>query len=107
MWRGSRIICMVNFALKAGSSKQGKAARAKVASNWVDARTLKKANLVISWFHLQALSETFTWKRAAHSPDLPTAGAVAAFVEPMEAVGQVGGKPQQHLVRPAFGQEGV
>lgn len=41
MWRGSRIIRMVKLALKAGSSKQGKAARAKVASNCVEARTLK------------------------------------------------------------------
>lgn len=40
MWRGSRIIFMVKLALKAGSSKQGKAARANVASNCVEARTL-------------------------------------------------------------------
>lgn len=40
MWRGSRIIRMVKLALKAGSSKQGKAARANVASNCVEARTL-------------------------------------------------------------------
>lgn len=31
---------MVKLALKAGSSKQGKAPRANVASNWVDARIL-------------------------------------------------------------------
>lgn len=40
MWRGSRLIRIVKLALKAGSSKQGKAPRAKVASNCVDARTL-------------------------------------------------------------------
>lgn len=40
MWRGSRMMLMVKLALKAGSSKQGKAARAKVASNCVDARNL-------------------------------------------------------------------
>lgn len=42
MWRGSRIIRMVKLALKAGSSKQGKAARANVASNCVEARTLRR-----------------------------------------------------------------
>lgn len=58
MWRGSRTIRMVNFALKAGSSKQGKAARAKVASNWVEASTLKKSKtkLVFGLFHMPALS---------------------------------------------------
>lgn len=40
MWRGSRVIRMVKLALKAGSSKQGKANRAKVASNCVEAMTL-------------------------------------------------------------------
>lgn len=41
MWRGSRMIRMVKLALKAGSSKQGKAPRAKVASNCVDAMALR------------------------------------------------------------------
>lgn len=38
------MILMVKLALKAGSSKQGKAARANVASNCVEARTLGKNN---------------------------------------------------------------
>lgn len=41
------------------------------------------------------------------SPDIPAAGLVAAFVEAMEAIGKVGSKPQQNLVRPASGQQGV
>lgn len=41
------------------------------------------------------------------SPDIPAAGAVAAFVEAMEAIRKVGSKPQQNLVRPASGQQGV
>lgn len=40
-------------------------------------------------------------------PDLPTAGAVAALVETVEAVGQVGRKPQLDFVSPTFGQHRV
>lgn len=50
MWRGSRITRMVKLALKAGSSKQGKAARAKVASNCVDARTLMIVKRLLDYF---------------------------------------------------------
>lgn len=40
-------------------------------------------------------------------PDFPTTSAVAAFVEPMEAVRQVGSKPQLNFILPAFGQHCV
>lgn len=41
------MILIVKLALKAGSSKQGKAARANVASNCVDARTLEKTEQIL------------------------------------------------------------
>lgn len=47
-WRGSRMILIVKLALKAGSSKQGKAARANVASNCVDARPLEKTQQILA-----------------------------------------------------------
>ena len=40
-------------------------------------------------------------------PDLPGAGAVAALVEAVEAVRQVGSKLQLHFVPPSFSQHGV
>lgn len=40
-------------------------------------------------------------------PDLPAARAIAAFVEPVKAVGQVRSEFQLDLVLPAFGQNGV
>lgn len=40
MCLGSRRTRTEKLALKAGSSKQGKAARACVGSNWVDAKAL-------------------------------------------------------------------
>lgn len=42
MYSASRFILIRNLALKAGSSKQGKALRAARGSNWVAAKTLTK-----------------------------------------------------------------
>lgn len=53
------------------------------------------------------ISKTSEGEGAALSPDSPAAGVVAAFVEAVEAVGQVGSEPQQDLVGPASGQRGV
>lgn len=47
--RGSLLIFMEKFALKAGSSKQGKAILAAVGSNWVDARTLSHGKWDKNW----------------------------------------------------------
>lgn len=41
------------------------------------------------------------------SPDFPTPGAVAALVETVEAVRQVGSKPQLNFIPPTFGQHRV
>lgn len=41
------------------------------------------------------------------SPDLPAAGAVAALVEAVEAIGEVGSESENDLVPPASGQHRV
>lgn len=64
-------------------------------------------NIPSSVFHTQEGSQRHLKGRELPSPDSPAAGVVAAFVEPVEAVGQVGSKPQQDLVGPASGQQGV
>ena len=96
--------CFESWLIKTGEGRTSKGGFKLGRRQDSEAR---KTNFGISLFHIQACSRTFPWERAAHSPDLPTAGAVAAFVETMEAVRQVGSKPQQNLVPPTFGQEGV
>lgn len=115
MWRGSRMIRMVKLALKAGSSKHGKAPRAKVASNCVDAMALSEVKYIQHFcfqfhgfihFHLDnPRLGRISWRiYFVTLPDLPTAGTVAAFVETVKAVWQVCSKLQLDLILSALGE---
>lgn len=86
---------IVKLALNAGSSKQGKAARAWVASNWVDANILQnKSTSCLQWSCKYLLD--LLPIRSYVLPDLSTACGVRAFIKPMKTVRQVGRKLQLH-----------